>query len=148
MNDINIRDFNPPSWLKLTPDAYKRVLNREALTLTRRDRRRGGNYQVKEALVAVHNAFHRCDGTDPYDGMPLDGEQLTTIKRSDHHGKSLSTKKHLQRMPTVGHLHQHPIAEFEILSRQTHRAKSEMTTDEYLNHCRAVVSFSDTTISN
>ena len=148
MNDINIHDFKPPPWLKLTPDAYKRVLNREALTLTRRDRRRGGIYQVKEALVAVHNAFHSCDGTDPYDGMPLDGEQLIIIKRSDQRGNSLSTKKHLQRMPTVGHLHQQPIAEFEILSRQTHRAKSEMTADEYLKHCRAVTSFSDTAISD
>ena len=148
MNDINIRDFNPPSWLKLTPDAYKRVLNREALTLTRHDRRRGGNYQVREALVAVHNAFHSRDGTDPYDGKPLDGEQLITINRSDQRGSNWSTKKHLQRMPTVGHLHQQPIAEFEILSRQTHQAKSEMTAEEYLNHCRAVVSFSDTTIRN
>jgi hypothetical protein len=35
-------------------------------------------------------------------------------------------------MPTVGHVHQKPIAEFEILSRQTHKAKNEMTSDEYL----------------
>ena len=70
---MNISDFNPPKWLKLTPDDYKRVLNREARRLTKHDRRRGGRYQVKEALVAVHNAFHNCNGTDPYDGMPLVG---------------------------------------------------------------------------
>ena len=80
--------------------------------------------------------------------MPLDGEQLITINRSDQRGNSFSTNKHLERMPTVGHLHQEPIAEFEILSRQTHRAKNEMTADEYLNHCKAVVSFSDIAISN
>jgi hypothetical protein len=50
-------------------------------------------------------------------------------------------------MPTVGHLHQEAIAEFEILSRQTFTAKNEMTADEYLNHCKTVVSYSEMTIS-
>ena len=144
---MNISDFNPPKWLKLTPDDYKRVLNREARRLTKHDRRRGGRYQVKEALVAVHNAFHNCNGTDPYDGMPLVGEQLKPISGSDRQDINLSCKKHLRRMPTMGHLHQEPIAEFEILSCQTHTAKSEMTADEYLNHCKAVVSLSETTTS-
>ena len=142
---MNISDFNPPKWLKLTPDDYKRVLNREALGLTKRDRRRGGRYPVKEALVAVHNAFHNCNGTDPYDGMPLEGEQLKPISGSDRLGIDFTCKKHLRRMPTVGHLHQEPIAEFEILSCQTHTAKNEMTADEYFNHCKAVVSLSETT---
>ena len=129
---MNISDFNPPKWLKLTPDDYKRVLNREARRLTKHDRRRGGRYQVKEALVAVHNAFHNCNGTDPYDGMPLEGEQLKPISGSDRLDINFTCKKHLRRMPTVGHLHQEPIAEFEILSCQTHTAKNEMTADEYL----------------
>jgi hypothetical protein len=72
LNDVNIGDFNPPKWLKLTPDDYKRILNLEAMYLTKHDRRRGGRYQVKEALVAVHNAFHNCKGTDAYDEMPLE----------------------------------------------------------------------------
>ena len=147
MNDVTISDFNPPKWLKLTPDDYKRVLNREARRLTKHDRRRGGRYQVKEALVAVHNAFHNCNGTDPYDGMSLAGEQLKPISGSDRLDINFTCKKHLRRMPTVGHLHQEPIAEFEILSRQTHTAKNEMTADEYLDHCKAVVSLSEMTTS-
>ena len=147
MNDVNISDFKPPKWLKLTPDAYKRVLNREALGLTKRDRRRGGRYPVKEALVAVHNAFHNCNGTDPYDGMPLDSEQLMSINRGDQLNNSLNHQKCLKRMPTVGHIHQKPVAEFEILSRQTYTAKNEMTADEYLDHCKAVVSLSEMTTS-
>jgi hypothetical protein len=73
---------------------------------------------VKEALVAVHNAFHNCNGTDPYDGMALAGEQLKPISGSDRLGINFTSKKHLRRIPTVKHLHQEPIAEFEILSRQ------------------------------
>ena len=144
---MDISDFKPPKWLKLTPDAYKRVLNREALGLTKRDRRRGGRYPVKEALVAVHSAFHNCNGTDPYDGMPLEGEQLKPMNGNDRINNDFTCKKHLVRIPTVGHLHQGPIAEFEILSRQTYIAKNEMTADEYLNHCKAVVSMSETVTS-
>ena len=144
---MGISDFKPPKWLKLTSDDYKRILNLEAIYLTKRDRRRNGRYQVKEALVAVHNAFHNCNGTDAYDGMPLEWEQLKPKKGSDRLGINFTCKKHLRRMPTVGHLHQEPIAEFEILSRQTYTAKNEMTADEYLNHCKAVVSLSETTIS-
>ena len=125
MGNISIGEFKPPKWLKLTPDAYKRALNREALALTKRDRKRGGTYAVKEALRAVHCAFHNCDGTDPYDGMPLDEDQL-------------------RRIPMVAHRNQEPIAEYEILSRQTYLAKSDMTADEYLNHCKAVVAFRET----
>ena len=72
--------------------------------------------------------------------MPLEGEQLKPISGSDLLDINFTCKKHLRRMPTVGHLHQEPIAEFEILSCQTHTAKNEMTADEYLNHCKAVVS--------
>ena len=144
---MNISDFNPPKWLKLTPDDYKRVLNREARRLTKHDRRSGGRYQVKEALVAVHKAFHNCNGTDPYDGMSLAGEQLKPISESDRLDIKFTCKKHLRRMPTVAHIHQEPIAEFEILSCQTNTAKNEITADEYLNHCKAVVSLSETTTS-
>ena len=97
--------------------------------------------------MAVHKAFHNCDGTDPYDGIPLDGEQLMPINRGDRLNSSLTSQKCLKRMPTVGHVHQKPIAEFEILSRQTYTAKNEMTADEYLNHCKAVVSLSETSTS-
>ena len=140
-----ISHFNPPKWLKLTLDDYKMILIREALCMTKRDRRRGGRYPVKEALVAVHSAFHNCNGTDPYDGMPLEGEQLKPISGSDRLGINITSKKHLRRIPTVGHLHQEPIAEFEILSRETCTAKNEMTADEYHNHYKANMSFGKTT---
>ena len=62
----------PLSWLDIDADSYKRLLNRTAVTITKRARKRGASYQVKEAIDAVHAGFKRCDGTDPYDGQPLD----------------------------------------------------------------------------
>ena len=61
----------PPSWLDIDADSYKRLLNRTAVTITKRARKRGASYQVKEAIAAIHADFKRCDGTDPYDGQPL-----------------------------------------------------------------------------
>ena len=42
----------------------------------KRDRKRGGTYRVKEAMDAIHEAMHRSDGIDPYDGQAMDSELL------------------------------------------------------------------------
>ena len=65
----NPLSVTPPSWLDIDPDSYKRLLNRTAVTITKRARKRGATYQVREAIDAIHAAFQRCDGTDPYDGL-------------------------------------------------------------------------------
>ena len=39
----------PPSWLDIDLDSYKRLLNRPAVTITKRARKRGAMYQVREA---------------------------------------------------------------------------------------------------
>ena len=72
----NPLSVTPPSWLDIDPDSYKRLLNRTAVTITKRARKRGATYQVREAIDAIHAAFQRCDGTDPYDGLPLDNRRV------------------------------------------------------------------------
>ena len=84
----NPLSVTPPSWLDIDADSYKRLLNRTAVTITKRARKRGATYQVKEAIDAIHAAFQRCDGTDPYDGQPLDrclhdGQRLSLIHISE-----------------------------------------------------------------
>ena len=66
----------PSSWLDIDTDIYKRRLNRTAVTITKRPKKQGATYQVKEATDAIHGAFHRCDGTDPYDGLSLNSRLL------------------------------------------------------------------------
>ena len=62
----------PPSLLDIDANSYKRLLTRTAVTISKRARKRGASYQVKEAIDAIHIDLKRCDGTDPYDGQPLD----------------------------------------------------------------------------
>ena len=122
----NPLSVTPPSWLDINADSYKRLLNRTAVTITKHARKRGATYQVKEAIDAIHAAFQRCDGTDPYDGLPLD-DRL-------HDG---------QRSPTVSPVSSTTTASFEILSRQTKEGKGERNAEEFIAHCRAVVAHAD-----
>ena len=118
----------PPSWLDIDADTYKRLLNRTAVTITKRAKKRGATYQVKQAIAAIDAAFHRCNGTDPYDGLPLDS-RLVDDKRS----------------PTVSPVSTITTADFEILSLQTKEAKGERNAEEFIAHCRAVVAHTNTT---
>ena len=85
--------YSPPGPCAISGDLYRRVLNREAVAITKRDRKRGGTYQVKDALDAIHGAFHRSNGMDPYDGMAMDVRDLATPLKPNQHW----------RTPTVGH---------------------------------------------
>ena len=118
----------PPSWLDIDADTYKRLLNRTAVTITKRAKKRGATYQVKEAMDAIHAAFHRCDGSDPYDGLPLDGRHFDGM-----------------RSPTVSPVDNDSIANFEILSLQTKESKGAMSVEDFIAHCRAVVAHADAT---
>mgnify|MGYP005740850627 CR=1 FL=1 len=122
----NPLSVTPPSWLDIDAGSYNRLLNRTAVTITKRARKRGATYQVKEAIDAIHAAFQRCDGTDPYDGLPLDDRI--------HDGG---------RSPSVSPVSSSSSATFEILSLQTKEAKGERNAEEFITHGRAVVAHSD-----
>ena len=120
--------LTPPPWLNIDSDSYKRMLNRTAVTITKRAKKRGATYQVKEAIDAIHAAFHRCDGMDPYDGLPLDSRLLAG-----------------SRCPSVSTLGNSNTANFEVLSVETQAAKGERTTEDFIGHCRAVAAHADKT---
>lgn len=121
-------NVEPPSWLAIDTDSYKRLLNRTAVTITKRAKKQGATYQVREAMEAIHAAFHRCDGTDPYDGLTLDGRHLDG-----------------NRCPTVCPIDNDNNAHFEILSLQTKESKGSMNVEDFIAHCRAVVAHADAT---
>ena len=133
--------YEPPDWLQTDHATYKKFLNRKAVAHRKRDAKRGGVYQVKEAMDAIDAAFHSSDGIDPYDGWAMDGSLIGLYDNDASKKGGTAYKKKFSRLPTVDHVNGEPVCEFEIVSWQTNDAKGDMTPEEYLKHCKAVVDF-------
>ena len=112
---------------------------RKTVAVTRRDKRRDGKYSVKEAKEAIHQAFHRCNGFDPYDGSKLDPELLGEYKNEEAKAQRAAYKRRFAMLPTVHHVTAKPVGEFEIVSWQTNDAKGDMSPDEFIAYCHRVV---------
>ena len=131
--------WSAPAWVGLGDEDYRKMLQRKAVAVTRRDKRRDGKYSVKEAIEAIHEAFHRCNGFDPYDGSKLDPELLGTYDNNRSKEKGAAYKREMAMLPTVDHVTAKPVADFEIVSWQTNDAKGDMHPDEFIAYCRRVV---------
>ena len=127
--------------MELKPFIYKQWLQRQALTVTKRDRKRGGSYRVKDAMDAIHAAAHQSDGIDPYDGQPMNASLLETKNPTLSTSQEADQLALARRCPVVKHTRGALICDFEIMSRQTADAKGGMSTEEYIEHCRAVVRY-------
>ena len=53
------------------------------MSISKRLRKRGAAVPVKAVMYAIHAAYHRCDGLDPYDGMPLQGALLANYIKGE-----------------------------------------------------------------
>ena len=115
--------WSAPGWVGVSDGKYSELIQRKAVAVTRRDKRRGGKYSVKEAIEAIHQAFHRCNGFDPYDGSKLDPELLGTYSNERSKEKGAAYKRDMAMLPTVDHVTAKPVADFEIVSWQTNDAK-------------------------
>ena len=115
------------------------MLQRKAVAVTRRDKRRGGQYTVKQALEAINEAFHRCNGFDPYDGSKLDPELIGTYSNERSKKRGASYKREMAMLPTVDHVKAEPVADFEIVSWQTNDIKGDMPPEDFIDYCRRVV---------
>ena len=54
--------WSAPAWVGLGDRRYSDLIPKKAEAVNRRDKKRGGKYSVKEAIEAIHQAFHRCNG--------------------------------------------------------------------------------------
>ena len=70
--------WSTPAWVGFSDGRYSELIQRKTAAVTRRDKRCGGQYTVKKAIEAIDEAFHRCNGSDHYDGSKLDPELLGT----------------------------------------------------------------------
>ena len=135
--------WSAPAWVGQSDKDYSDLIRKKAEAVTRRDKRRGGKYSVKEAIEAIHQAFHRCNGFDPYDGSKLDPELLGTYSNERSKEKGAAYKWEMAMLPTVDHVTAKPVAGFEIVSWQTNDAKGDMPPEEFIAYCRRVVQIAD-----
>ena len=131
--------WSAPAWVGQSDKDYSDLIRKKAEAVTRRDKRRGGKYSVKEAIEAIHEAFHRCNGFDPYDGSKLDPELLGTYDNNRSKEKGAAYKREMAMLPTVDHVTAKPVPDFEIVSWQTNDAKGDMAPDEFIAYCHRVV---------
>ena len=80
--------WSAPGLVGVSDGKYSELIQWKAVAVTKRDKRRGGQYTVKQAIEAINEAFHRCNGSDPYDGSKLDPKLLGTYsnERSKERG--------------------------------------------------------------
>ena len=135
--------WSAPGWVGVSDGKYSELIQRKAVAVTRRDKRRGGKYSVKEAIEAIHQAFHRCNGFDPYDGSKLDPELLGTYRNERSKERGAAYKREMAMLPTVDHVTAEPVPDFEIVSWQTNDAKGDMPPEEFISYCRRVVQVAD-----
>ena len=131
--------WSAPARVGVRDGKYSELIQRKAVAVTRRDKRRGGKYSVKEAIEAIHQAFHRCNGFDPYDGSKLDPELLGEYKNDEAKAQRAAYKRRFAMLPTVDHVTAKPVPDFEIVSWQTNDAKGDMSPDEFIAYCHRVV---------
>ena len=135
--------WSAPGWVGVSDGKYSELIQRKAVAVIRRDKRRGGKYSVKEAIEAIHQAFHRCNGFDPYDGSKLDPELLGTYSNERSKERGPAYKREMAMLPTVDHVTAEPVHDFEIVSWQTNDAKGDMPPEEFIAYCRRVVQVAD-----
>ena len=132
-----------PAWAALSDLDYSKLLQKKAVAVTRRDKKRGGSYSVTEAIEAIDQAFHRCNGFDPYDGSQLDPELFNQYNNDESKEKRAAYKRRFALLPTIDHIKAEPVADFEIVSWQTNDAKGDMLPDEFIAYCHRVVAIAN-----
>ena len=135
--------WSTPAWVGKSDKEYSELIQRKAVAVTRRDKKRGGEYSVKEAIEAIDQAFHRCTGFDPYDGSKLNPKLLGEYDNKASKAKGAAYKKEMAMLPTIDHVKAEPVADFEIVCWQTNDAKGDMPPDEFIAYCRRVVQIAD-----
>ena len=140
--------WSAPAWVGQSDKDYSDLIRKKAEAVTRRDKRRGGLYTIKQAIEAIHQAFHRCSGFDPYDGSKLDPELLGTYSNERSKERGADYKREMAMLPTVDHVTAEPVPDFEIVSWQTNDAKVDISPEEFIAYCRRVVQVADQQGSN
>lgn len=119
---------------------YRRWLQRKAAAHARRDRRRGnGAATVAAYKRAIHEAIVATGGCDAYTGARLDWTLISQYDNAISKARRRAYKKEFADLPTVDHVGDGLDADFRIASWRTNDAKHDLTGEEFLALCQAVL---------
>lgn len=125
----------------ITTKQYKDWLQDKAMTHCRRDRKRGNSTAtISEYKTAIHNAVIASNGLDDYTGEPLDWTIISTYSNEQSKLGRRQYKKNFCLLPTVDHVGDGlGAADFRICGWRTNDAKNDLSMDEFLGLCKAVL---------
>lgn len=133
-------DTCPPAWLpKTAARNYPAWVQRKAVTLCKRDQKRGGSSNVQEYRMAIHNAVVASDGLDHWTGEQLDWHLIGTYDNREAEVGGGAHKKQYALLPTIDHRSNVPEPDFVICAWRTNDAKHDMTPQELVEFCRRVL---------
>ena len=134
-----------PDWMpEACRLAYPRWVQRKAVTLCKRDQKRGGVGNVQQYRLAIHAAVLASAGRDHWTGEPLDWALIGTDDNNEAAAGKGARKRQYAMLPTIDHRTNTPEADFVICAWRTNDAKHDMSPDELLAFCRAVIAHSPT----
>ena len=137
-----------PSFLvrRCSHEVYARWLDRKAKAHIRRDRRRGNESAMRESYMrAIHEAVVASNGKDAYTGEQLAWELISTYDNKKSKVGRREYKKSFGLLPTVDHVSDGLSApNFKICSWRSNDCKNDLSSDELLDFCRAVLAHHET----
>jgi len=139
--------YRMPSFLVgvCTEGAYIRWLSRKAIAHVRRDRARG-NYAATRAeyMEAIHAAVVISQGYDYYTGEELAWSLISQYRNDESKQRKRDYKREFALLPTIDHVGDgRGPADFRICSWRTNDCKNDLSNDELLMFCRAVIAYSE-----
>jgi hypothetical protein len=123
------------------PLVYKRWLHRKAAAHRKRDKGRGNAEATIEAYkVAIHAAVQRSRGVDAYTGFPLRWDLISQYDNEKSKEGGRTYKQKFGDLPSVDHVGDGLSApDFHICAWRTNDAKNDLSYDDLLQLCRALL---------
>lgn len=127
-------------------DNYEKWLGRKTSSLVKRDRKwllaKGQSDKGVTGKIykkAIHKAVKKSDGKDAYTGEQLDWTLLGKYNNEESKKGGRAYKKGFALLPTIDHVEELGVANFEICSWQTNDAKNDLSLDEFKVLCKKVL---------
>lgn len=136
--------YSLPSFLEgteVTRERYVRWLQRKALSLAQRDKRRWQKaVSVAGYKEAIHKVVESSEGKDFYTQEDLEWDLISKYDNNESQRRGVVYKHELALLPTVDHVD--PGSEepqFQICGWRTNACKNDLTVEELREFCKTLL---------